>query len=383
MKHIHGSIEVITGSMFSGKTEELIRRLRRARIAKQNIQVFKPIIDNRYAVEKVKSHAGSEFEATPLAHAAEILPLVKPETTVVALDEAQFFEPEIVEVARALAARGVRVIVAGLDQDFRGEPFGPMPQFFSLAESVDKLHAICAVCGDEASRTQRLINDEPASYDDPIVVVGASEMYEARCREHHLVPRRPLMAPAPQPVPAGQPEMLASILIPEDQLQSRVRELGAAISRDYAGKDLLLICILRGGILFLTDLMRSLTILHTVEFMAISSYSVGMRKSSGQVRINLDVNQDIADKHVLIVEDIVDTGHTIAAVLDLLATRRPASLKICSLLDKAERREADVPLDYVGFTIPNHFVVGYGLDVDEYYRNLPYIGIVKPGFTIG
>lgn len=383
MKHTHGSIEIITGSMFSGKTEELIRRLRRARIAKQNVQVFKPIIDNRYSVEKVKSHAGSEFEATPLAHAVEILPLVKADTTVVALDEAQFFEQEIVEVARALAARGVRVIVAGLDQDFRGEPFGPMPQLFSLAESVDKLHAICAICGDEASRTQRLINDEPASYDDPIVVVGASEMYEARCREHHLVPRRPLLANAPQPVPAGQPEMLASILIPEEQLQNRVRELGAAISRDYAGKNLLLICILRGGIMFLTDLMRSLTVLHTLEFMAISSYAPGARKSSGQVRINLDVNQDIEGKHVLIVEDIVDTGHTIAAVLDLLATRRPASLKICSLLDKAERREADVPLDYIGFTIPNHFVVGYGLDVDEYYRHLPYIGIVKPDFTLG
>jgi thymidine kinase len=190
MKHTNGSIEVITGSMFSGKTDELIRRLRRARIAKQTVQVFKPIIDNRYAVEKVTSHAGSEFEATPVGRAAEIAPLVLPDTTVVAIDEAQFFEPEVGGLCQQLAQRGVRVIVAGLDQDFRGEPFGPMPQLMSLAEHVDKLHAICAVCGGEASRTQRLINNQPASYDDDVVVVGASELYEARCREHHSVPRR-------------------------------------------------------------------------------------------------------------------------------------------------------------------------------------------------
>lgn len=190
MRHTAGSIEVITGSMFSGKTDELIRRLRRARIAKQNVQVFKPVIDNRYAVEKVTSHAGTEFDATPVAAAAEILPLVRPDTTVVALDEAQFFEAAVAELCQALAARGVRVIIAGLDQDFRGEPFGPMPHLMSLAEHVDKLHAICAVCGGEASRTQRLIDNRPAHYDEPIVVVGASELYEARCREHHAVPHR-------------------------------------------------------------------------------------------------------------------------------------------------------------------------------------------------
>jgi thymidine kinase len=190
MRHSHGSIEVITGSMFSGKTDELIRRLRRARIARQAIQVFKPVIDNRYAVEKVTSHAGSEFEATPVARAADIPPLVRPDTTVVAIDEAQFFEAEIGALCQRLAARGVRVIVAGLDQDFRGEPFGPMPQLMALAEHVDKLHAICAVCGDEAARTQRLINGQPAWFDEPVVVVGASELYEARCREHHSVPRR-------------------------------------------------------------------------------------------------------------------------------------------------------------------------------------------------
>jgi thymidine kinase len=190
MKHATGSIEVITGSMFSGKTDELIRRLRRARIARQNVQVFKPVIDNRYTLEKVTSHAGSEFEATPVQRAADILPLVRPDTTVVALDEAQFFEPEVDSLCRDLAGRGVRVIVAGLDQDFRGEPFGPMPQLMALAEHVDKFHAICAVCGGEASRTQRLLDGQPASYDDPVVVVGASELYEARCREHHIVLRR-------------------------------------------------------------------------------------------------------------------------------------------------------------------------------------------------
>lgn len=190
MKHTRGSIEVITGSMFSGKTDELIRRLRRARIARQGVQVFKPAIDTRYAVEKVTSHAGSEFEATPVASAADIVALIKAETTVVALDEAQFFGPEVGDLCRSLASQGIRVIIAGLDQDFRGEPFGPMPQLLALAEDVDKLHAICAVCGGEASRTQRLINGQPAYYDEPVVVVGASELYEARCREHHDVPRR-------------------------------------------------------------------------------------------------------------------------------------------------------------------------------------------------
>jgi thymidine kinase len=194
MKHTTGSIEVITGSMFSGKTDELIRRLRRARIAHQKVQVFKPVIDNRYAVEKVTSHAGTEFEATPVRVASDIGPLIQADTTVVALDEAQFFEPELGEFCQRLAVRGVRVIVAGLDQDFRGEPFGPMPQLMALAEHVDKLHAICAVCGEEASRTQRLINNQPAAFDEPVVVVGASELYEARCREHHAVSGRPVPA---------------------------------------------------------------------------------------------------------------------------------------------------------------------------------------------
>ena len=189
MRHTHGSVEVICGSMFSGKTDELIRRLIRARIAKQKVQVFKPAIDIRYAVEKVTSHMGTNFEAIPVNKAAEIRDKVEKDTTVVGIDEAQFMDAEVVNIAHELAERGVRVLVAGLDMDFRGEPFGPMPMLMSKAERVDKLHAICMVCGDEASRTQRLVNGKPARYDDPVVIVGASELYEARCRIHHEVPR--------------------------------------------------------------------------------------------------------------------------------------------------------------------------------------------------
>ncbi len=189
MKHHTGSIEIICGSMFSGKTEELIRRLVRATIARQKVQVFKPAIDVRYAAEKVTSHTGANFDAIPVEKAADIHKRIKEDTTVVAMDEAQFFDPEIVEVAQELAERGVRVIVAGLDMDFRGEPFGPVPILMSKAEMVDKLHAICMTCGNEALRTQRLVNGKPARYDDPVVIVGASELYEARCREHHEVPR--------------------------------------------------------------------------------------------------------------------------------------------------------------------------------------------------
>ncbi len=188
MKHTTGSIEVVCGSMFSGKTEELIRRLRRAAIARQKVQVFKPAIDNRYTVEKVKSHAGLDFDARPIVRSAEILRLLDPETTVVGIDEAQFFDVEIVPIVRTLADKGIRVIVAGLDQDFRGEPFGSMPLLMAFAERVDKLQAICMVCGEPATRTQRLVNGKPARYDDPLVIIGAAEMYEARCRDHHEVP---------------------------------------------------------------------------------------------------------------------------------------------------------------------------------------------------
>jgi thymidine kinase len=189
MKHHSGSVEVVCGSMFSGKTEELIRRLRRAVIARQKVQVFKPAIDVRYNVEKVTSHAGMAFEAVPVQKAADIKGLLEPDTTVVGIDEAQFFDPEIVPFVKSLAERGIRVIIAGLELDFRGEPFGCMPVLMAEAESVEKLQAICMVCGEPACRTQRLVNGSPARYDDPIVIVGAAEMYEARCRKHHEVPR--------------------------------------------------------------------------------------------------------------------------------------------------------------------------------------------------
>lgn len=188
MKHHIGSIEVICGSMFSGKTDELIRRLRRATIARQKVQVFKPAIDNRYAVQKVTSHAGSDYAALPIQHARHILDHLDEDTTVVGIDETQFFDDEIIIVAQSLANNGIRVIIAGLDTDFRGEPFGCMPALMAQAERVDKLQAICMTCGEPASRTQRLVNGLPANYNDPVVIVGASELYEARCRLHHKVP---------------------------------------------------------------------------------------------------------------------------------------------------------------------------------------------------
>ncbi len=172
-------------------------------------------------------------------------------------------------------------------------------------------------------------------------------------------------------------EFLGEVLIPEDVLQNRVKELGAQISQDYKGcENLLLLCILRGGVMFLTDLIRQMNVPHMVEFMAVSSYGVGHFASSGSVRITLDLKSDIHDYHVLLVEDIIDSGNTIASVLELLSTRKPKSLEVCTLLDKVERREVFVPIKYVGFTIPNKYVFGYGLDVDEYYRNLPFIGVV-------
>lgn len=171
-------------------------------------------------------------------------------------------------------------------------------------------------------------------------------------------------------------EFITGILINEEELHRRVAELGAQISQDYAGKDLLLICILRGGVVFLTDLMRQITIPHAIDFMAISSYGVGRRSSSGEVRITMDLKTSVTGRNVLLVEDIVDSGRTLDSVVELLSTRKPKTLSICALLDKAERREIQVPIQYCGFTIPNKFVFGYGLDIDEYYRNLPFIGAV-------
>ncbi len=184
-------MEVICGGMFSGKTEELIRRVRRAQIAKQKVQVFKPALDARYSRVKITAHSGLNVEAQSVQKAEEILELVRPKTSVVAIDEAQFFDRQLAHVCRVLADSGKRVIVAGLDMDFRGEPFDPVPHLMAEAEMVDKLQAICVVCGDVASRSQRLIDGRPASYDDPIILVGASEAYEARCRGCHEVPGRP------------------------------------------------------------------------------------------------------------------------------------------------------------------------------------------------
>ncbi len=187
-----GSLELICGSMFSGKTEELLRRVRRAEIARRKVQIFKPAIDNRYGLERVASHNGVVREdAIVVACAQAILDRVEPDTEVVAIDEVQFFDDAVAHVADLLAGRGLRVIAAGLDQDFRGEPFGPISTLMALAEYVDKLQAICVVCGAPASRTQRLIDGRPARYDDPVILVGGSESYEARCRNCHEVPGKP------------------------------------------------------------------------------------------------------------------------------------------------------------------------------------------------
>ena len=171
-------------------------------------------------------------------------------------------------------------------------------------------------------------------------------------------------------------EFIDDILVSEETLNKRIIEMGEEISKDYQGQDLHLVCILRGGVLFLTDLMRQISVPNTVDFMAVSSYGTS-RQSTGHVRITLDLKEEIYNRNVLLVEDIVDSGYTIASVLDFLKTRYPKSLRVCTLLDKPERREVEVPIHYRGFTIPNKFVFGYGLDLDEYYRNLPFIACVN------
>lgn len=185
-----GWIEVVSGVMFSGKSEELMRRLRRAVIAKKRVQVFTSSLDHRYGgAEKLTSHDGSHIEAVPIRAARLIRELVLPETDVVGIDEVQFLDSEIVPVVRWLAERRVRVIVAGTDMDFRGEPFGPMGELMAIAEVVDKLHAICVKCGDLATRNQRLVGGEPAPAEGPVIQVGGAETYEARCRRCHEVPK--------------------------------------------------------------------------------------------------------------------------------------------------------------------------------------------------
>ena len=171
-------------------------------------------------------------------------------------------------------------------------------------------------------------------------------------------------------------DILAEVLIDEATLQKRIKELADQINHDYEGEQILLICVLRGALPFLVDLMRNLTVLNSIDCMAVSSYGEGARASSGNVRMTLDLQTNIQGRHVILVEDIVDSGHTIANVLELLRTRKPRTLKVCALLDKASRREVDVPIDYKGFSIANKFVFGYGLDLDEFYRNLPFIGVV-------
>ena len=172
-------------------------------------------------------------------------------------------------------------------------------------------------------------------------------------------------------------DQAGEILITKETLCARISELGTQISRDYAGQDLLLVCVLKGGVMFLTDLMKQITIPHSIDFMAISSYGTGVRKSSGIVRILMDLSADITGRNVLIVEDIIDTGHTLDYLLDLLRTRDPASLRVCCLLDKPSRREVPIQVDYLGFSIPDKYVFGYGLDLDQLYRNLPLIATLK------
>jgi len=185
-----GSLEVIVGSMFSGKSEELIRRAKRSLIARRPVQVFKPAVDDRFGAEIVRSHDGDSFVAIPVRTSADLRSRIGPDTAVVAIDEVQFFDAGIVDVCRQLVADGRRVVCAGLDLDFRGEPFGPVPALLALAERVDKLQAICVRCGEPGTRTQRIVDGVPADYDEPIIVIGAQEAYEARCRNCHEVPRK-------------------------------------------------------------------------------------------------------------------------------------------------------------------------------------------------
>ena len=190
-QHAGGWIEVIAGVMFSGKSEELMRRIRRAMIARKRVQVFKSHLDARYGgVQRVSSHDGRMLEAVPVDSSAQIAQRIDPTAQVIAVDEAQFLDEGIVALATSLAQRGRRVILAGTDTDFRGEPFGSMPTLMAVAELVDKLHAICVLCGSPASRNQRLIGGQPARYDSPTIMVGAADSYEARCRACHQVPRK-------------------------------------------------------------------------------------------------------------------------------------------------------------------------------------------------
>ncbi|MBI5931483.1 MAG: hypoxanthine phosphoribosyltransferase [Chloroflexi bacterium] len=170
---------------------------------------------------------------------------------------------------------------------------------------------------------------------------------------------------------------LAEILLDSETVQTRVQELGAQITESYQdARNLLLVCILKGGVMFLTDLMRHVDVPHSIDFMAVSSYGAGARRSTGHVRIVMDLERDISGRDVLLVEDIIDSGHTLSYIIGQLKARNPHSLRICSLLSKPSRREVDIAIDFLGFEIPDKFVFGYGLDLDEKFRNLPFIGVV-------
>ena len=185
-----GWIECICGSMFSGKSEELLRRIKRGVIAKQKVLLFKPSIDNRYDENRVSTHNGNSYDSISIEKSSDILNFVKDtKYDIIGIDEIQFFDNDIVKIINKLADDGLRVIVAGLEMDFKAEPFHPMPEIMAISEMVTKLHAVCNKCGKEASRSQRLINGKPAKYDDPVVVIGASESYEARCRHCHEIER--------------------------------------------------------------------------------------------------------------------------------------------------------------------------------------------------
>lgn len=191
IKQRDGWIEVITGPMFAGKTEELIRRVNRLQYAKQNILVFKPSIDTRYGDEDVVSHNNTRTRSVNITKASEIMEYIDDDTDVVAIDEIQFLDDEAVNISEYLADHGIRVIISGLDRNFRGDPFSFMPTLMAMAEDVTKLSAICVKCHTPATRTQRIIDGRPANYNDPIILVGAKDTYEARCRHCHEVPGRP------------------------------------------------------------------------------------------------------------------------------------------------------------------------------------------------
>lgn len=185
-----GSIEVICGPMFAGKSEEIIRRVRRIEFAKKKVLCFKPAIDNRYSVDEIVSHNQNKKKSFVISSSKEILNYVTPDLYAIVIDEVQFFDKEIVDVCETLANKDIRVIVGGLDMDFRGEPFSIMPELLAKAEKVTKLTAICTQCGEEATRTQRIVNGVPAFFEDPIIIVGAKEQYEPRCRKCHIVPHK-------------------------------------------------------------------------------------------------------------------------------------------------------------------------------------------------